>query len=69
MFEAYQEVNKAICKLKAMVNPLNLPYEVVERDCQGAFSYICECIDAEFGEEALRDMKRIIEERLQAGRW
>jgi len=67
--DVYQEVNEGVHKLRTMTNPLNLPYEAIRGNCQEALSYICECIDAEFGEEALQDMKRIIEERLEAGRW
>jgi len=68
--EVYREMEGMISKLKEILNSSSFfPYEVVAFDCQKAFALLLECIDAEFGEEALRDMKKIIEERLEAGRW
>jgi len=68
--EVYREIEGMISKLREILNPSNFfPYEVIAFECQKIFSFILECVDAEFGEEALRDMKRIIEERLEAGRW
>ncbi|RLE27635.1 hypothetical protein DRJ54_07540 [Candidatus Acetothermia bacterium] len=62
MNEVYHVLNMALWRIKAAVDSS-------KEDRREALAYVCECIDAEFGEEALREMKEAIEQRLQAGSW